>query len=62
MKAKENKDWIKSSYSQGNGACLEIKVDSAILARDSKLDNGPVVGFSAGGFTALVDHAKHTQL
>lgn len=62
MSIKGKTDWIKSSYSQGQGACLEVKVASNILTRDSKLDESPVVGFSASGFSALVEHARNAKL
>ncbi|NED82359.1 DUF397 domain-containing protein, partial [Streptomyces sp. SID11233] len=36
-------EWVKSSYSTGNGACVEVKspVFSAISVRDSKVSEGP---------------------
>ncbi|MDR3082570.1 MAG: DUF397 domain-containing protein [Streptomyces sp.] len=48
--------WIKSSYSAGNGACVEVKspVPSALKVRDSKLTEGPVLTFPTGSWNAFV--------
>ena len=35
--------WRKSSYSIGNGACVEVAVPGAVLVRDSKDPDGPVL-------------------
>ena len=52
--------WVKSSYSQGNGACVEIKspVPSAMAVRDSKVQRGPVLAFPAGAWNAFVASVK----
>ncbi|MCX4812983.1 MULTISPECIES: DUF397 domain-containing protein [unclassified Streptomyces] len=52
--------WIKSSYSQGNGACVEIKspVVSAMAVRDSKVSEGPTLGFPADAWKAFVASVK----
>lgn len=51
--------WVKSSYSQQGGDCVEIAPDFAGLApvRDSKDPEGPALVFSAsawGSFVAAV--------
>ncbi|MFJ4683963.1 DUF397 domain-containing protein [Streptomyces sp. NPDC091377] len=48
--------WVKSSYSQGNGACVEVKspVLAAMAVRDSKVSDGPVLDFPADAWTAFV--------
>lgn len=47
--------WTKSSYSNHNGACVEIRVDSdAVAFRDSKDPNGPVLKFKRGEAAAFV--------
>ncbi|MER5951345.1 DUF397 domain-containing protein [Streptomyces sp. NPDC001904] len=48
--------WIKSSYSTGNGACVEVKspVVHAIAVRDSKVEEGPSIGFTPGSWSAFV--------
>ncbi|MFJ5266322.1 DUF397 domain-containing protein [Streptomyces sp. NPDC088387] len=52
--------WIKSSYSQGNGACVEIKspVLSAMAVRDSKVPSGPTLAFPADAWNAFVSSVK----
>ncbi|MFE6285806.1 DUF397 domain-containing protein [Streptomyces sp. NPDC057877] len=52
--------WVKSSYSQGNGACVEVKspVHSALAVRDSKVPAGPVLGFPADAWNAFVASVK----
>ncbi|MBO1337143.1 DUF397 domain-containing protein [Streptomyces sp. VRA16 Mangrove soil] len=48
--------WIKSSYSTGNGACVEVKspVLHAIAVRDSKVVEGPTIGFDPDSWNAFV--------
>ncbi|MZD05297.1 DUF397 domain-containing protein [Streptomyces sp. SID5785] len=48
--------WIKSSYSTGNGACVEVKspVVHAIAVRDSKVTAGPAIGFTPESWNAFV--------
>ncbi|MEI5099379.1 DUF397 domain-containing protein [Streptomyces sp. PmtG] len=48
--------WTKSSYSTGNGACVEVKspVVRAISVRDSKVTDGPVLAFPAHSWNAFV--------
>lgn len=48
--------WIKSSYSGGNGACVEVKspVTQAIAVRDSKAPEGPSLAFSSTSWSAFV--------
>ena len=50
------KDWKKSSYSGGNGACVEVRSPSAdsVAVRDSKDPQGPNLGFSPEAWTAFV--------
>ncbi|MFG3659368.1 DUF397 domain-containing protein [Streptomyces sp. NPDC047706] len=52
--------WVKSSYSQGNGACVEIKspVLAAISVRDSKVTEGPVLAFPATAWSVFVASVK----
>ncbi|CAM5339322.1 MULTISPECIES: DUF397 domain-containing protein [Streptomyces] len=49
-------DWTKSSYSTGNGACVEVKspVVASIAVRDSKVAQGPAIGFAASSWNAFV--------
>ncbi|MET7483308.1 DUF397 domain-containing protein [Streptomyces sp. NPDC005538] len=48
--------WTKSSYSTGNGACVEIKspVLAAMAVRDSKVTEGPTLAFPADSWNAFV--------
>lgn len=64
MSTKGKNEWFKSSYSQGQGACLEVNVSDSdfTLTRDSKLSESPVVALSATGFSALVEHAKTSKI
>ena len=52
--------WTKSSYSTGNGACVEIKspVRAAMAVRDSKVPEGPALAFPADAWTAFVGSIK----
>lgn len=48
--------WVKSSYSTGNGACVEVKSPRVrgIAVRDSKVTEGPSLAFPAGSWGAFV--------
>ncbi|MEV6649216.1 DUF397 domain-containing protein [Streptomyces sp. NPDC051219] len=48
--------WTKSSYSTGNGACVEVKspVMQAIAVRDSKVPEGPSITFVPDSWAAFV--------
>ncbi|MEU4166421.1 DUF397 domain-containing protein [Streptomyces sp. NPDC026665] len=48
--------WTKSSYSTGNGACVEVKspVLSSLAVRDSKVPAGPTLAFPADAWNAFV--------
>jgi hypothetical protein len=48
--------WSKSSYSGGNGACVEVMspVADSLAVRDSKQSAGPRLGFPATSWTAFV--------
>ncbi|WP_200309361.1 DUF397 domain-containing protein [Streptomyces adelaidensis] len=48
--------WVKSSYSTGNGACVEVKspVLAALSVRDSKVSDGPTLAFPADTWNAFV--------
>ncbi|MGP2440532.1 DUF397 domain-containing protein [Streptomyces sp. JW3] len=53
--------WTKSSYSGGNGACVEVKspVVAALLVRDSKVPAGPALAFPTNAWSAFVSSVKH---
>ncbi|MGK5531915.1 DUF397 domain-containing protein [Streptomyces sp. URMC 129] len=48
--------WTKSSYSGGNGACVEVMspVRDLLAVRDSKTPTGPLLGFPAGSWAAFL--------
>ncbi|MGW4030695.1 DUF397 domain-containing protein [Streptomyces sp. NPDC004838] len=51
--------WTKSSYSGGNGACVEVKspVMESISVRDSKVAAGPSINFVPDSWNAFVTEA-----
>ncbi|MEV1006879.1 DUF397 domain-containing protein [Streptomyces sp. NPDC049881] len=48
--------WTRSSYSAGNGACVEVKSPArGLLAiRDSKVPGGPRLGFAPRSWSAFL--------
>ena len=48
--------WTKSSYSAGNGACVEVRsmVPAALAVRDSKVAAGPTLAFPSDSWNAFV--------
>ncbi|WP_431042515.1 DUF397 domain-containing protein [Streptomyces sp. P1-3] len=47
--------WRKSSYSSGDGQCVEIAfLGEAVATRDSKDPQGPALVFSADGWSSFV--------
>ncbi|MGV9313797.1 DUF397 domain-containing protein [Streptomyces sp. NPDC003691] len=51
--------WTKSSYSGGNGACVEVKSPAVaeVAVRDSKVPAGPRITFLPGAWNAFVTEA-----
>ncbi|GAB2754487.1 DUF397 domain-containing protein [Streptomyces bullii] len=52
--------WTKSSYSTGNGACVEVRTPSVaeLAVRDSKVPDGPTLAFPADAWNAFVTSVK----
>ena len=52
--------WTKSSYSTGNGACVEVKspVSHAIAVRDSKVPEGRTLAFAPDSWTAFLSEVS----
>jgi len=52
--------WTKSSYSNNNGACVEVKSPtvSALAVRDSKVTEGPTLSFPADAWNSFVTSVK----
>ncbi len=53
--------WRKSSYSGGEGNCVEVAGDSRrVLVRDSKNSAGAVLRFSAGAWRKFAEEVKRS--
>jgi hypothetical protein len=55
--------WVKSSYSDNGGACVEVAANLAashgiIPVRDSKSQAGPVLNLPAASFVSFVTGVK----
>ncbi|MEV3872756.1 DUF397 domain-containing protein [Streptomyces sp. NPDC049906] len=55
--------WVKSSYSNNGGSCLEwapayATLHDIVSVRDSKNANGPVLTFPVAAFTTFVAGLK----
>ena len=52
--------WRKSSYSTAQGACVEVKSPtlSALMVRDSKVHEGPILAFPADAWNTFVASVK----
>ncbi|MFR9727057.1 DUF397 domain-containing protein [Streptomyces sp. MS19] len=52
--------WRKSSYSAGNGNCVEVAryADAARAVRDSKNASGPTVAFTHTEWSAFIEWTK----
>ncbi|MBB5937913.1 DUF397 domain-containing protein [Streptomyces zagrosensis] len=62
----ENPCWIKSSYSQNGGQCVEVAANLAshgiVPVRDSKDPHGPALSFDASAWSAFVAGVKAGEL
>ncbi|GGN43096.1 hypothetical protein GCM10012285_24090 [Streptomyces kronopolitis] len=56
--------WRKSSYSNGEGACVEVAQlgDELVLVRDSKVADGPVLRFPSAVAAAFTRAAAMGHL
>ncbi|MGW1143601.1 DUF397 domain-containing protein [Streptomyces sp. NPDC002454] len=55
--------WVKSSYSNNGGSCVEwapthVNLHGIVPVRDSKSANGPVLAFPAYAFSSFVAGIK----
>jgi hypothetical protein len=52
--------WRKSSYSGGNGDCVEVaECGDGVAVRDSKDPAGPALAFAPSDWVAFVQGAKN---
>ncbi|MYR92234.1 MULTISPECIES: DUF397 domain-containing protein [unclassified Streptomyces] len=59
--------WVKSSYSDNGGSCVEWAPGTAtatgiVPVRDSKNTTGPALSFPAAAFSAFVTGVKSGEL
>jgi len=56
--------WIKSSFSQGNGNCVQVAelADGGRAVRDSKHADSPVLYFSRGEWAAFTAGVRAGEL
>ena len=51
--------WRKATYSDSNGACVELApIDDGVAVRDSKDPDGPVLHFTKAELAAFLEGAK----
>lgn len=54
-----NADWRKASYSNGQGACVEVAANGPVLVRDTKDGGtGPVLRLASADWRRLTDGIK----
>lgn len=54
--------WKKSTFSTGNGECVEVAHDGKwVLIRDSKFPSGLVLRFTATEFRAFVEGVQRGE-
>ncbi len=57
-----NAHWVTSSYSSGEGQCVEVAaLPEAVAARDSKNRTGPVLIFTPDGWTDFIQAVNHGE-
>ncbi len=50
-----NQSWFKSTYSNGQAACVEVAhVETGVATRDSKDPTGPALLFNANAWTSFI--------
>jgi hypothetical protein len=56
-------NWYKSSYTNGQGNCVEVAaLPDRIAVRDSKDTEGPVLVFTTAGWEAFANGVKSGDL
>lgn len=65
MTTTDSLHWIKSSYSDNGGDCIEVATDLTashrVAVRDSKNPHGPILILAPQAFTGLVEFAKRAD-
>lgn len=55
-------EWFKSSFSNGNATCVEVRFDDdRVSVRDSKDPAGPILTFPRGEWTAFLHGAAEGE-
>lgn len=54
----DRKPWQVSSYTGGNGNCVEVSKGTPVLVRDTKNREGGMLGFSPDAWDAFVGKVK----
>ncbi|WP_406508213.1 DUF397 domain-containing protein [Streptomyces sp. NBC_00212] len=66
MTTTDSLHWIKSSYSNNGGDCVEVATNLAashrVAVRDSKNPHGPTLILTAAAFTGLIEFAKRADV
>jgi hypothetical protein len=59
----EDATWLKSSYSNGGGNCVEVTHDfpGIVPVRDSKRPAGPVLMISSTAWKALIEFTQDAE-
>ncbi|MCF6525875.1 DUF397 domain-containing protein [Streptomyces sp. JJ36] len=56
-------EWVKSTHSTGNGACVEVASPTmrAVAVRDSKVPQGPALRFGPEAWTGFVTAVRDAE-
>jgi hypothetical protein len=58
-----NGTWRTSTRSQGDGACVEVRLNGlGVEVRDSKDRSGPILGFTSSQWTTFIDAVAGDEL
>lgn len=59
----DSQGWKKSSYSQGNGNCVEVHklANGSVAMRDSKSPDGPILEFTEGEWSAFLHGVSNKE-
>ncbi|RBM23608.1 DUF397 domain-containing protein [Streptomyces sp. PT12] len=60
MRELDGANWRRSSYSSGNGECVEVAdgIIGVVPVRDSKTVGGPLLAVPANGWATFIDAVK----